>query len=99
MGPAARTPDAAGGGDPASRARDSHVPGKRGRARGAARAGTGEGSDSEVMKRREFVTSVGRTAGLAGGSDLLGFRLPLRPSVSPFLFIPTDESQSDHLQA
>src|SRR2546430_6010982 len=98
MGPAARTPDAAGGGDPASRARDSHVPGKRGRARGAARAGTGEGSDSEVMKRREFVTSVGRTAGLAVGRDLPWFRLPLPPSLRPSPFIPLDDPPSHHLK-
>src|SRR5947208_15627743 len=51
------------------------------------------------MKRREFVTSVGRTAGLAVGSDLLGFRLPVRLSVSPSLVIPMDDSQSDHLKA
>src|SRR6266480_2330501 len=51
------------------------------------------------MKRREFVRAVGRTAGLAVGSDLLGFRPPVRLSVSPSLVIPMDDSQSDHLKA
>jgi len=51
------------------------------------------------MKRREFVQTVGRTAGLAVGSDLLGFRPPVRLSVSPSLLIPMDDSQSDHLKA
>src|SRR2546430_10666932 len=51
------------------------------------------------MKRREFVRAVGRTAGLAVGSDLLGFRPPVRLSVSPSLLIPMDDSQSDHLKA
>src|SRR5205809_7822491 len=51
------------------------------------------------MKRREFVQTVGRTAALAVGSDLLGFRPPVRLSVSPSLLIPMDDSQSDHLKA
>src|SRR2546426_1762390 len=51
------------------------------------------------MKRREFVQTVGRTAGLAVASDLLGFRPPVRLAVSPSLLLPMDESQSDHLKA
>src|SRR6266853_2519760 len=48
-----------GGGDPTSRAPDSHLSRERGGARGATRAGTGEGGDSAVMKRREFITTLG----------------------------------------
>src|SRR5437870_12051910 len=51
------------------------------------------------MKRREFVQTVGRTAGLAVGSALLGFRPPVRLSVSPSLLLPMDDLQSDHLKA
>src|SRR5437667_11111386 len=51
------------------------------------------------MKRREFVQTVGRTAGLAVGSDLLGFRPPVRLSVGPSFVIPMDDSQSDQFKA
>src|SRR2546426_11099013 len=99
MGPVARAPRGDGGGDQTPRAPDSHLSRERGGARGAARARAGEGGDSAVMKRREFVRAVGRTAGLAVGSDLLGFRPPVRLSVSPSLLIPMDDGQGDHLKA
>src|SRR2546428_1538868 len=51
------------------------------------------------MKRREFVRAVGRTAGLAVGSDLLGLRPPFRLSAVPSLLIPMDDAQGDHLKA
>src|SRR3989441_6411146 len=95
MGPVARAPRGDGGGDQTPRAPDSHLSRERGGARGAARARAGEGGDSPVMKRREFVRSVGRTAALAVGADLLG----LAPPLSSQLLIPMDESQSDHLKA
>src|SRR3989441_12346014 len=95
MGPVARAPRGDGGGDQTPRAPDSHLSRERGGARGAARARAGEGGDSPVMKRREFVRAVGRTAGLAVGADLLG----LPSLLSSQLLIPMDESQSDHLKA
>src|SRR2546422_5360011 len=95
MGPVARAPRGDGGGDQTPRAPDSHLSRERGGARGAARARAGEGGDSPVMKRREFVRSVGRTAALAVGADLLG----LAPPLSSQLLIPMDESQSDPLKA
>src|SRR5881296_3337447 len=95
--PAARAPPAAGRCDPAPRAPDSHLPRERGRARGAPGARAREGSDSEVVKRREFVTSVGRTVGLSVGLDVVGIRPTVRLSDS--LLIPMDDAQSDHLKA
>src|SRR5207237_810623 len=91
VGPPARTPGADGGGDPTSRAPDSHLSRERGGARGATRAGTGEGGDSAVMKRREFVWAV--------GAGLLGLRQPVRLSAVPSLLLPMDDAQGDHLKA
>jgi len=51
------------------------------------------------VKRRDFVRAVGRTAGLAVGSDLVRFRPSVRLSASPSLLIPMDDAQSDHLKA
>jgi hypothetical protein len=56
------------------------------------------------MKRRDFVKAVGRTAGLAVGSELFGLGpYSLRPpdglTAIPSLLIPMDASQSDHLKA
>src|SRR5882672_3818928 len=47
------------------------------------------------MKRRDFVGTVGLTA----GASLFGFRPSARLAVSPSLLIPMDDSQSDHLKA
>src|SRR2546425_9342977 len=90
MGPVARAPRGDGGGDQTPRAPDSHLSRERGGARGAARARAGEGGDSPVMKRREVVRAVGRTARLAGGGGFVGPRAPpFRP-----LFLPPDETPS-----
>src|SRR5437667_12625821 len=82
--------------DSAPRASDPDVPEQRVRAGGTAGARTGEGSDSEVMKRRDF---VGRVGGWAAGACLA--RLPGRPSadrsVSPSLLVPMADGHSDHL--
>ncbi len=51
------------------------------------------------MKRREFLTSVGRTVGLSVGAGVLQFRPTVRLSGGPSLLIPMDDSQSDHLKA
>ncbi|MGH7529936.1 MAG: asparagine synthetase B [Gemmatimonadales bacterium] len=51
------------------------------------------------MKRREFVRTVGRAAGLTAGAGLFGFRSSGRPAVRPSLLIPMDDAQSDHLKA
>src|SRR5947199_2715057 len=99
MGAAARASAEDRRGDRAPRAPDPRVSGERGGARGAPGAGAGEGSDSEVVKRRDFVRAVGRTAGLAVGSDLVRFRPSVRLSASPSLLIPMDDAQSDHLKA
>src|SRR5204863_360002 len=80
-------------------ASDAHVSRERRGARSAPRAGAGEGSDSAVMKRREFISSVGRTVGLSVGPGFLGLRPTVRLSVSPTLLIPMDDAQSDHLKA
>src|SRR6266852_4758682 len=103
MGPVARAPRGDGGGDQTPRAPDSHLSRERGGARGAARARAGEGGDSPVMKRREFVRAVGRTAGLAVGADLLGLAQSLSAGppdrLTAQLLIPMDDAQGDHLKA
>ena len=50
------------------------------------------------MKRREFVQSVSRFAGLAVSDRLFGFHPPNRLTAGSLL-IPMDDSQSDHLKA
>src|SRR5207253_1621889 len=92
-------------GDPPPRAPDSQLPRERRRSRSAARSRASEGSDSQVVKRREFVRAVGRTAGLAVGADFLGAPSPLTalyrllPPSTAQLLLPMDESQTDHLKA
>src|SRR5439155_12832026 len=83
----------------APRALDSHLSHERRGPRGAARAGAGEGSDSALMRRREFLEAVGRYGGMAVGAGLFQFVPPDRLTALPSLLIPMDESQSDHLKA
>src|SRR5437899_11893708 len=84
----------------APRAPDSHVSQQRCRSPGAARAGAGEGGDTEVMRRRDFVRAIGRGAGgLAVGWSLFGFRPPAGLPASASLLIPLDDAQTDHLNA
>src|SRR5204862_352600 len=60
-------------------------------------AGAGEGSDSQVVKRREFVRAVGANAlGLA--LPLSALYRPLPPSAAQLL-VPMDDAQGDHLKA
>ena len=49
------------------------------------------------MKRREFVKSVSRLAGLTVSTRLLGF-YPLN-RLTGYLLVPMDDTQSDHLKA
>ena len=51
------------------------------------------------MRRREFVESVSRLAGLTVSARLLGFYPPNRLTALSSLLIPMDDSQSDHLKA
>src|SRR5207247_9683304 len=97
VGAPARARPAHRRGDPASRALDPQLSRERGRARGAPRARAREGSDSQVVKRREFLQSVSRLAGWAVSADLLH----LYPSnrLTAQLLIPMDDAQSDHLKA
>src|SRR2546430_1197305 len=97
MGSTARTSPANGRRDPAPRAPDSHIPPERRRPRRAPGARAGEGSDSEVVKRRAFLTTVRRYVATTVGLDLAGFRPTVRLSGS--LLIPMDDVQPDHLKA
>src|SRR5438046_4795386 len=97
MGSTARTSPANGRRDPAPRAPDSHIPPERRRPRRAPGARAGEGSDSEVVKRRAFLTTVRRYVATTVGLDLAGFRPTVR--VSGSLLIPMDDVQTDHLKA
>src|SRR5207247_519361 len=99
VGPAARTPGADGGGDPTSRAPDSHLSRERGGARGATRAGTGEGGDSAVMKRREFLTTLRRYVATTVSVPLISVVPSYRRTVVASLLIPMDDAQGDHLKA
>src|SRR5207245_11303392 len=72
---------------------------ERGRARGAPRALAREGSDSQVVKRREFLQAVSRIGGWAVSARLLAYYPPIRLSAYPSLLIPMDDAQSDHLKA
>src|SRR5438132_5468051 len=99
VGPAARTPGADRGGDPTSRAPDSHLSRERGGARGATRAGTGEGGDSAVMKRREFLTTLRRYVATTVSVPLISVVPSYRRTVVTSLLIPMDDAQGDHLKA
>src|SRR5207237_5224616 len=70
VGPPARAPAADRGRDPASGAPHSLVSRERTATGGAARAGAGEGSDSEVVKRREFLTSLHRYVATTAGLEV-----------------------------
>src|SRR5437773_416019 len=99
VGAAAAPPTKDGGSDRAPGAPDPRLPGERGRARGAPGAGACERSDSEVVRRREFLQTVGRIGGSAVGADLLGYYPSTRLPVYPSLLIPMDDAQTDHLKA
>src|ERR1043166_3437862 len=103
MGAAARAHRARRGSDPAPRASDSDVSQQRVRSGSSAGIGAGEGSDTQVMKRREFIRTVGRAVGLTGGVYALElwprFSPSARPPVSPSLLVPMDDAQTDHLTA
>ena len=82
----------------ALRAPDTRHIRERGGARSAPGARAGEGSDSEIVKRREFVKAVGANAlGLAMPLTVLDRLRPTSTALS--LLIPMDDSQSDHLKA
>src|SRR5262245_13448300 len=51
------------------------------------------------MKRREFLSAVGRMGGSAVGAHLFSFPPAIRRSVVPSLLIPMDDVQTDHLKA
>ena len=51
------------------------------------------------MKRREFLSAVGRIGGSAVGAHLFGLHPPIRLSAVPSLLIPMDDAQTDHLKA
>src|SRR5205809_6818874 len=99
MGAAARAAAEDGRSDRAPRAPDPRVSGERGGAGGAPGAGAREGSDSEVVKRRDFVKTVSRLGGWAVSADLMGYSPSTRLPVSASLLIPMDDAQSDHLKA
>src|SRR6266566_864041 len=99
VGPPAGAPGPAGGSAPAPRALDSHVSRERGGARGAARARAREGRDSEVMKRREFITTLRRYVATLIGAPLLSAVASYRRTVVASLLIPMDDAQGDHLKA
>src|SRR5438445_430683 len=86
-------------GDRPPRAPDPRISGERGRARGTPGAGARERGDSEVMRRRDFVKTVGRFGGSAVSADLLGRYPSTRLPVYPSLLLPMDDAQSDHLKA
>src|SRR3989442_14761941 len=81
------------------RSPDSHLSRERGGARGATRAGTGEGGDSAVMKRREFLTSLRRYVATTVSVPLISVVPSYRRSVMASLLIPMDDAQGDHLKA
>src|SRR5437773_763487 len=99
VGPAARTPGADGGRDPTSRAPDSHLSRERGGARGATRAGTGEGGDSAVMKRRNFLKQLSGYVATGLSGDIAARLAPYRSSPLASLLVPMDDAQGDHLKA
>src|SRR2546428_3726359 len=99
MGAAARAPAKDGRSDHASRAPDPRVSGERGGAGGTPGTRARQRSDSEVVRRREFVQTLSRLGGAAVSADLLGYYPSTRLPVSPSLLIPMDDSQTDHLKA
>src|SRR6266516_3568986 len=99
MGAPARAPRPERRSDSAPRASDSDLSEQRVCPRGSTCVGAREGRDSEVMKRREFVATVGRYVGMTVGARLSSFLPSFRPSVIPSLLIPMDDAQTDHLKA
>jgi hypothetical protein len=51
------------------------------------------------VKRRAFVTAIGRYGGLAAGARLASFLPVIDAAAAASLLIPMDESQGDHLKA
>src|SRR3989442_455376 len=99
MGAHPAAPAEDGGGDRAPRARHPRVSGERRRSGSAARAGAGEGGDSQVMRRRAFLQAVSGIGGWAVSTRWFAYYPPIRLSAAPSLLIPMDDSQSDHLKA
>src|SRR5881397_2405802 len=99
MGAAAGAHRTAHRGDRASRAPDPDLSQQRLRPGGSAGVGASKGSDSEVMKRRDFVETVGRLGGWTVAGHWLSHIPTFQPSNIPSLLIPMDDSQTDHLKA
>src|SRR5438046_2037910 len=99
MGAPARPPRPERRSDSAPRASDPDVSEQRVCPRGSTCVGAREGRDPEVMKRREFVATVGRYVGMTVGARLSSSLPTFRPSVIPSLLIPMDDAQTDHLKA
>src|SRR5205814_1155115 len=62
-------------------------------------AGTGEGGDSAVMKRREFLTTLRRYVATTVSVPLISVVPSYRRTVVTSLLIPMDDAQGDHLKA
>src|SRR5438477_276954 len=99
MGAPACAPGRKRRGHPTPRAFDFDLSEQRVRPRSSQGARASEGSDSEIVKRRDFVKAVGRFGGWAVGARFAGFQPPNRPTAQPSLLIPMDDAQTDHLKA
>ena len=92
----AGVPAQCGGGD-AARASHPELSRKRAGSPGEARPGRGARSGAADMRRREF---LGRTSAGLMGLALPGIPgLPVFGRAAPWLLVPMDDSQSDHLKA
>src|SRR5437016_14480177 len=99
MGAPACAPGRKRRGHPTPRAFDFDPSEQRVRPRSSQGARASEGSDSEIVKRREFLSAVGRIGGSGGGAHLFGLHSPIRLSAVPSLLIPMDDAQIDLLKA
>src|SRR5438445_3734390 len=99
MGAPACAPGRKRRGHPTPRAFDFDLSEQRVRPRSSQGARASEGSNSEIVKRRDFVKAVGRFGGLAVGARFAGFQPLNRPTAQPSLLIPMDTAQTDHLKS
>src|SRR5690606_2603916 len=79
---------------------DPRLPGQRPRPSGAATAGPGTQRGAADMRRRDFLHATGAGFGLAlvGPRGLTSVGPPVSRA-APYLLIPMDDSQADHLKA
>src|SRR2546427_12284685 len=99
MGAPACAPGRKRRGHPTPRAFDFDPSEQRVRPRSSQGARASEGSDSEIVKRRDFVKAVGRFGGWGGGARFVGFQTPNRPTPPPSPLIPQAEPDTRHITA